>query len=150
LNGGWSRKLQPLVPVSVGEIVAEGIACVRAGAAIVHVHAYDEALGRQKDDPDIYARIIEGIRAEVDAIVYPTIDGHVPEGKEASITGLSRYRAVEALAKRGLLEWSAVDPGSTNFSTYGGVARDRPGTVYMNPESDARYGFGLAAQHGFH
>jgi TPR repeat protein len=32
LNGGWSRALQPGIPVTVEEIVAEGIACARAGA----------------------------------------------------------------------------------------------------------------------
>ncbi len=50
LNGPWSRARQPRIPITVAEIVAEGIACVRAGAAIVHVHAYDEATGRQRDD----------------------------------------------------------------------------------------------------
>ena len=73
LNGPWSRARQPGIPVAVREIVAEGIACAQAGAAIVHVHAYDETTGRQKDDPDLYAAIIEGIRARIDAIVYPTL-----------------------------------------------------------------------------
>jgi uncharacterized protein (DUF849 family) len=41
----------------VDAIVAEGIAAAKAGAAIVHVHAYDEDLGRQNDDWQIYARI---------------------------------------------------------------------------------------------
>jgi len=73
LNGPWSRSLQPGIPISVAEIVAEGIACAKAGAAIVHIHAYDAATGRQKDDPELYAAIIGGIRAAADAIVYPTI-----------------------------------------------------------------------------
>ncbi len=75
LNGGWTRALQPLNPIAVDEIIAEGVACVREGAAIVHLHAYDAATGRQCDDADVYAHIIEGIRSKVDAIVYPTIDG---------------------------------------------------------------------------
>ena len=41
LNGPWSRALQPGLPDTVETIVAEGIACARAGACIVHVHAYD-------------------------------------------------------------------------------------------------------------
>src|SRR5690242_19095281 len=75
LNGGLTREVQPHVPVSVEEIVADGIACVKAGAAIVHLHSYDVATGRQKDDTDLYARIIEGIKSKVDAIVYPTVIG---------------------------------------------------------------------------
>ena len=36
LNGPWTRKHQPRIPVTVKEIVEEGIACVKAGAANVH------------------------------------------------------------------------------------------------------------------
>jgi uncharacterized protein (DUF849 family) len=150
LNGGWTRAVQPRVPVSVAEIVADGIAAVKAGAAIVHLHAYDEATGRQKDDVDIYARIIEGIKAKVDAIVYPTVIASPTPGTELTMMGRARYAAIEGLAARGLLEWSVVDPGTTNLSTYRNVEADRPGSVYMNPESDARIGLELAARHGFH
>src|SRR5512145_530252 len=73
LNGPWSRDRQPGIPISVKDIVAEGIACARAGAAIVHVHAYDEKTGRQKDDAELYTAIIEGIRAKEDVVVYPTL-----------------------------------------------------------------------------
>ena len=73
LNGPWARALQPAIPITVGELVAEGIACAQAGAAIIHVHAYDERTGRQRDDAEIYRRIIEGIREEQDVIVYPTL-----------------------------------------------------------------------------
>ena len=73
LNGAWTRERQPAIPISVAEIVADGVAAVKAGAAIVHLHAYDASTGRQRDDYEIYAPIIEGIRAKADAIVYPTL-----------------------------------------------------------------------------
>src|SRR6185295_4766507 len=116
LNGGLTRESQPHVPVSVEEIVADGIACVKAGAAIVHVHSYDVATGRQKDDADLYARIIEGIRSKVDAIVYPTVIGGTERGSEVTRVGADRYAAVVGLAERGLLEWTVCDPGSTNIA----------------------------------
>src|SRR2546426_8708083 len=56
LQGDWSSDvcssdlLHPGIPVSVAEIIAEGIACAREGAAIVHFHAYDEASGRQRSE----------------------------------------------------------------------------------------------------
>ncbi len=106
LNGSWGRERQPGMPVDVADIIAEGVACAREGAAIVHVHAYDEASGRHRDDADIYARIIEGIRAQVDCIVYPTIPF------EGEHTAASRFAAVEGLARRGLLECAVLDPGS--------------------------------------
>jgi uncharacterized protein (DUF849 family) len=148
LNGPWSRDKQPLIPLSVDELVADGIACARAGASIIHVHAYDETTGRQKDDPDLYARIIEGIRAVEDVIVYPTIpfagSGETPAG-----TAAARFAAIEDLAKRGLLEWAVVDPGSVNVASYADLSAGREGFVYLNPESHVRHGLSLAATYGF-
>jgi uncharacterized protein (DUF849 family) len=134
LNGGWGRHYQPGIPLSVADIVNEGVACAREGAAIVHVHAYDEASGRQQDDADAYTRIIEGIRAQCDCIVYPTI----PLGGHTSAA--ARFAAIETLAQRGLLECAVVDPGSVNIG----------GFVYLNPDEHIRQGLALAARHRFH
>src|SRR6266704_4040432 len=71
LNGPLSRALQPGIPDTVEAIVAEGIACARAGATIIHTHAYDGG-GAQTFDWQVYARIIEGIRAKADVPVYPS------------------------------------------------------------------------------
>jgi uncharacterized protein (DUF849 family) len=149
LNGSWTRRYQPLIPVSPAEIVAEGIAAARAGAAIIHLHAYDPASGRQHDDPEIYAAIIEGIRAEVDAIVYPTVP-HIEPGPDAAERARRRYAAIDALACRRLLEWTVVDPGSVNIAHYDALAADREGFVYVNSERDIRAGLDLAQRHRIH
>jgi 3-keto-5-aminohexanoate cleavage enzyme len=150
LNGPWGRTLQPAVPITVGELVAEGIACARAGAAIVHVHAYDERTGRQRDDAETYRRIIEGIREREDVIVYPTLP--VMGGPDAPrpMTAPERFKAVEQLAMQGLLEWTVVDPGSINFAHHDRLASGQEGFVYLNPESHVRYGLELAARYRFH
>ncbi len=150
LNGAWTRARQPLIPVSVKEIVEEGIACVQAGAAIVHVHAYDEATGRQTQSPDIYASIIAGIRNKVDAIVYPTIPAPGLGASAGESTAQQRFAHIEELARRGLIEWTVVDPGSTNFSRYDDLREDKPGFVYVNSEPDVRHGLMLARRYGLH
>lgn len=150
LNGAWTKAVQPGIPVNVNDIVEQAIACVQAGAAIVHVHAYDEASGRQTEDADVYARIIEGIRAKVDAIVYPTLPGIAGTGNGAALTAQQRFAHVETLAKRGLIEWAAVDPGSVNIAHYDDLREDKPGFVYLNPEDHVRHGLGLARRFGFH
>jgi len=73
LNGPWGRVPQPGIPVSVDEFVADGVACAEAGAAVIHVHAYDTVTGRQNEYTATYRAIIDGIRARADVIVYPTI-----------------------------------------------------------------------------
>ena len=57
-------------PIRSMAMISEGVACAKAGAAIVHMHAYDGG-GPQTFDWQVYARIIEGIRNEVDVVVYP-------------------------------------------------------------------------------
>jgi uncharacterized protein (DUF849 family) len=150
VNGPWSREIQPGMPIAPQEIIADGIACVRAGAAIVHVHAYDVTNGRQNDDPGIYQSIIEGIRTEVDAIVYPTIPLAGSPHTPAALSAGERYRAVEELAVKGLVEWAVVDPGSETFARYEAIERDEEGFLYWNPESHIRKGLELAQRFGFH
>lgn len=150
LNGPWARERQPLIPIAVRDIVEQGIACVRAGAAIVHVHAYDEGTGRQKDDANTYAAIIEGIRAEVDAIVYSTLPFAGSLDAAVPLSPTQRFAHVEALAQRGLLEWSVVDPGSTQVSSYADLPRGKEGFIYANPESHVRHGLSLAQRYRHH
>jgi 3-keto-5-aminohexanoate cleavage enzyme len=143
INGPWSRSVQPLIPISIAECIADGVNCARAGASIIHVHPYDEHTGKQRDDQEIYARIIEGIRAQVDVPVYPTIP--LGEAGTRRLDGPARYAATAELAARGLLEMAAIDPGSVNFT----LASGRDGFVYANPEADILYALGLAARYGF-
>lgn len=148
INGPWSRARQPLIPVTPDEIVAEALACADAGAAIVHFHAYDPQTGRQRDAYELYAPVIERIRASRDVICYPTIpfagsaDAPAPLGPE------ERFAAVEKLLEAGLIEWAVVDPGSTNIVEYAAIGEGREGFVYANPEAHIRHGLRLAQRHG--
>jgi uncharacterized protein (DUF849 family) len=144
VNGPWTRARQPKIPITVDEIVADGIACARAGAAIVHVHPYDPATGLQREDPDVYQAIIDGIHAEVDAIVYPTLALLGDPNAERPMSGAERFAAVAELCRRGKLEWTVVDPGSAHMTH-----RETPdeGFLYLNPDDHIRYGLDLAAAH---
>src|SRR5215510_13359181 len=116
LNGPWSRSRQPGIPDTVGAIIGEGIACAVAGACIIHVHAYDGG-GPQTFDWQVYARIIEGIRAAVDVPVYPSFPSVMIDSGDAGIEKAdARFSHIDALAARGLIELAALDPGSVNFT----------------------------------
>ncbi|WP_372023683.1 3-keto-5-aminohexanoate cleavage protein [Tistrella mobilis] len=147
LNGPWGRDRQPGIPVTEAEIIADGIAAARAGAGIIHVHAYDPETGRQNDDGATYARIIEGIRATTDALVYPTIPlaGAALTGQAAGPA--ARFAHIDFLASRGLIEMAVVDPGTVCFID----RRDGPAAlasfVYTNTEAEIRHGLALAATH---
>jgi 3-keto-5-aminohexanoate cleavage enzyme len=147
LNGPWSRDRQPNIPVQAQEIVDTALACVGEGASIVHFHAYDAISGRQRDEYEIYAPIIERIRARCDVICYGTLPFAGSVDSAQALSAPERFNAVERLAQAGLIEWSVVDPGSTNISHYSDIEADREGFVYANPESHVRYGLELAQRH---
>ena len=115
LNGGWSRALQPGIPDTVETIIAEGVACARAGATIIHVHAYDGG-GPQTHDWQVYARIIEGIRNQVDVPVYPSYPAFTTDGDASLADVRCAIAHIEALVARGLIDFALIDPGSANFT----------------------------------
>jgi 3-keto-5-aminohexanoate cleavage enzyme len=148
LNGPWSRERQPGIPVTVEEIIADGIAAADAGAAIIHVHAYDASTGHQRDEWEMYARMIEGIRAKADVIVYPTIP--LAGSDFAAGNAERRFAHTRELAKRGLIEWAVVDPGSVNFVRFELIETSPDSFIYQNPLSDIREGLRIAREHHVH
>lgn len=50
INGAWTRRLQPNIPVTAQEVITEGVACVKAGAAVVHAHTLDPDTGKQNNN----------------------------------------------------------------------------------------------------
>jgi 3-keto-5-aminohexanoate cleavage enzyme len=149
LNGGWSRALQPGIPDTVEAIITEGVACARAGATVVHLHAYDGG-GPQTHDWQVYARIIEGIRNEVDVPIYPSYPAFTTNGDAGLADASVRFAHIEALVARGLIEFTQVDPGSANFTLKTTTAAAQAAGTYMNPEDHVRYALDFSARHGLH
>lgn len=148
VNGPWGRNRQPRIPVRAAEIVEAALACAGEGASVVHFHAYDESTGRQRDDYDIYAPIIERIRSRADVICYGTLPFAGSVDAAQPMSAGERYAAVDKLVQAGLIEWSVVDPGSTNLALKSDIAVGKPGFVYANPESHIRHGLALAQRRG--
>jgi 3-keto-5-aminohexanoate cleavage enzyme len=146
LNGAWTRKLQPRIPILASEIIEEGVASIKAGAAIIHAHTLDPGTDRQNGDVDNCAAFMEGIRARVDAIVYPTVVGKPDPSNPASL-----WNPAVELAKRGLLEWGFLDPGSVNFCRFDDADGGMGGSgVYVNTNPALDAAAKIATQHKFH
>jgi uncharacterized protein (DUF849 family) len=137
INGGTPKSRNPHVPRSVNEIVADALACIEAGAAIVHNHNDEPVIGCPVHSAEPYLAAYARVRAAVpDAILYPTMGGGAP-----GIAMAERYAHVETLARAGHLRMGLLDPGSTNL---GGARRgDGPpaagDAVYLNTAADTRY-----------
>lgn len=140
LNGVTTRRHNPLAPVTADELASDAIACIDAGATIVHTHA--DNLGAPV--AELTARYADCFRvvldARPDALLYPTIG--------FGSTVAERFGHVGTLASEGLVHAAAVDPGSVNLGGAGPDGLPPPMEfVYTNPFADIRYAFDLAAQH---
>src|SRR5262245_55596413 len=141
INGVTDKRRNPHVPVTPEEIAADAIACLDAGAAIIHNHVDNQTA----PGAEIAARQLEGWRAiaaaRSDAILYPTIG--FGGGAEA------RFGHIPILAESGLMQMSVFDPGSVNL---GGVDEQGvPGGpidfIYANSFADIRVAADLCERH---
>lgn len=146
LNGGTPKSRNPNVPRTPSEIAADAVACIDAGAAIVHNHNDEPVIG----SPDgvhasaPYAEAWRAILAErPGAILYPTMAGGGPH-----TTIEARYAHIPELAEAGVLGMGLIDPGSVNFGP-----RDPDGrpsavdVVYINTLRDTRYMFDMCEKY---
>lgn len=145
INGATSKDRNPHVPRSVDEIVASALACLQAGAAIVHNHNDEPNVGgsgRHSSEPyaEAWARILE---RRPDALLYPTYAGGGPH-----TSARERYAHIDELREAGLLKMPLLDPGTVNFD---GLDPDgAPGTgdgVYQTTFGDVRWMADYCRQH---
>jgi 3-keto-5-aminohexanoate cleavage enzyme len=132
LNGGRTKADNPHVPVTTEELVRDAIACLDAGAAIVHTHAPDHTADAARA-ADLYAEHFGPVLSvHPDALLYPTIVFGVDV--EERIAHLPR------LAERAGLRIGLLEPGSASLVGTGedGLPRPQP-TVYVNTPYDIRY-----------
>ncbi|MFT4614005.1 MAG: 3-keto-5-aminohexanoate cleavage enzyme [Bacteroidia bacterium] len=137
LNGAANKELNPAVPYSDEEIVADAVSCMEAGAALIHNHT-DEAIfgGSGELDVERYAKPWrELLSIRPDAILTPTM----PVGQEG-VPVETRYRHVEQMAEEGLLAQGLCDPGTFNLSILDEDGLFAASTyLYRNDMQDSRY-----------
>jgi len=139
VNGVTRKAENPHVPIEPAEIAADALACMAAGAAIVHNHI--DRFG--VPGPEAAERYLEAWRPVLaerpDALLYPTTN--------AGATVEESYAHIAPLAQAGVLRLSLADLGSVNL---GGAEPDGVPTgdwVYRNSFSDAHHMFALCEQY---
>jgi len=139
INGQIRKEANPHVPVTPEEIAADALACLEAGAAVIHNHC--DVVGAS--DEACAARYLEGWRplldARPDALFYPTVN--VGAGGKLS------YDHLAVLARSGLLRMGLADPGSLNLlgRRVGGVPAG--GFVYANSFDEIAHAFEVCREH---
>jgi 3-keto-5-aminohexanoate cleavage enzyme len=136
INGTTSKATNPSVPIEPSEIAADALACLEAGASIIHNHIDRYGI----NEVAAAERYLEGWRPVLaqrpDALLYPTV--HL--GPTIS------YEHLIPLAAAGL-RIGIVDPGSVNLG--GTDARGIPqgSFVYANSFDAISHAFDICREH---
>ncbi|MGZ4694455.1 MAG: 3-keto-5-aminohexanoate cleavage protein [Acidimicrobiales bacterium] len=137
VNGLTRKAVNPNVPIEPAEIAADALACIEAGAAIVHNHIDRFGVGVD----EAAARYLEGwapvLAARPDALLYPTV--HFG----ASIS----YEHLVPLAAAGL-RVGLADPGSVNLGGTDADGIPTGGFVYANSFDAIERAFEICRQEG--
>lgn len=139
VNGVTSKATNPHVPVSPAEITADVLACMGAGAAIVHNHIDLYGVGIE----EAAARYLEAWRpvlaARPDALLYPTV--HFGEGYAIS------YEHLIPLAAAGM-RLGLTDPGSVNLGGTDADGLPAGALVYSNSFDTISRAFDICREAG--
>lgn len=145
LNEQVTKAENPRVPITVDEVVADGLAAAAAGAAILHFHARDPRTGDLlHPGTEVYRRIFRGIRREnPDVILYPTYG--------ASPTPEARFGHLAQLASdpECRLDFATIDPGAVNYADYDAQAKSIGWDYVLSvTHTEVQSFFELAKRHG--
>jgi len=138
INGATSKRRNPNVPISTDELIEDALACLDAGAAIIHFHIAESGLSGAEAAEHYLAVARPVLEARPDALWYPTINFGPPA---------QRYAHIEPLASSGLMRLTLSDPGSVNL----GAAKDGVPTgsyVYANSFDEIAEHMRLGRAHG--
>jgi 3-keto-5-aminohexanoate cleavage enzyme len=132
LNGGRTKAQNPHVPSTTAELVADALACLDAGASVIHTHSTDRTANAVRAADSYADHFLPVLAARPDALLYPTIvfDSPVEE----------RIAHLLLLARRAGLRIGLMEPGSANLTP-----TDREGLpaatarTYVNTPFDVRY-----------
>jgi uncharacterized protein (DUF849 family) len=123
INGATPKERNPFVPISAEEIAADALACLEAGASIIHAHC-NPVGGPDVEVAERYLEAFEPVwQQRSDALLYPTVNFGAGE--------LS-FGHLAPMAAKGRLRVGLLDPGSLNFGRRGEDGRLTGGFVYQN------------------
>lgn len=119
-----TRAMNPNLPVTPEEIADSALECLEEGASIVHVHVRDPITGVRSMAYELYAEVVERIRAKsrmiinlttgpggqmvVNADNKPDISGSILANPEARVAHVLKLRP----------EMCSLDVGSSNFGAW--------------------------------
>lgn len=142
-----TRKQNPNIPYTPKEIAEEALRSWRAGASIVHVHVRDPQTGKPAFEKDLFAEVVQRVRAESDLLINLTTSSFSLAGVDAHEKRLMPLELKPDLC--------SLDVGSLNFrggvfinpTEWGDMAAERMRQAGVKPEVEL-FELGHAIQAG--
>ena len=100
--------MSPYLPVTPDEIAEAAIGAVKAGAAIVHLHARNPKDGSPTQDPDVFRQFLPKIKSSCDGVVNLTTGGAPTMSTEERLQPALRLKP----------EVASLNMGSMNFGLF--------------------------------
>jgi 3,5-dioxohexanoate:acetyl-CoA acetone transferase len=94
----------PHLPRGVDAIVEHAVAAAEAGAAVVHLHARDDA-GRPSGDPELIAAIVAAVRARSDVVINVSTGGAPGMTADERLAGMLACRPEIATFNLGTMNY---------------------------------------------
>jgi uncharacterized protein (DUF849 family) len=116
----------PHLQYTIENIAKDGIACAKAGATSIHVHAREPENGRPSSDPELVRKIVTRIKEGCDAIICITTGGGMGMTPQERLRGVSMCQP----------ELGTFNLGSMNFSMHPVANRYKPEDWKFDWEQD--------------
>jgi len=120
----------PHLPYTIEGIANDAIACAKAGATNIHIHARDPENGRPSSDPEIVRQIAARIKEGCNAVVCITTGGGMGMIPQDRLRGVSLCQP----------ELGTFNLGTMNFSMHPVARRYNPEDWQFDWEFDYVYG----------
>ncbi|WP_420639266.1 3-keto-5-aminohexanoate cleavage protein [Candidatus Poriferisocius sp.] len=141
LNGTTTPERNPHVPISRDELIAEGLACIEAGASIVHCHIANMRVPAAEAADEYRATFEPWLAADPDVLALPTLGW--------GATMVEKLGHVALLAEAGVLRLGFIDPGSMILGKAGADGLPDPDSfVYVNTFADMEVAIEQCNRHG--
>ena len=129
LNGSTTPGRNPTVPIDDDGLIEQGLACLQAGASILHCHTPNHAQSPE-EAADSYGTVFTAwLAADPEVLVMPTLG--------AGTTIADKLGHVDLLARRGQARIGFIDPGSMILGWADDGGNPSPTSfVYVNTVAD--------------
>lgn len=136
VNGITTAERNAAVPIQASEVTEDILACLDAGASVVHSHCALRSPDAREVAEDYAQAYRPVMRAFPDAILYPTIN--TVFGADVSYTPENKCGHFRILGQEGLIRMALYDPGVAFIGETGMDGLPSRGGVYANSPQDIR------------